>query len=44
MSEIEEILLELKLMKERDNKTGMDNLDAVLNFCRDINDEEVSDE
>ena len=39
MSEIEEILVELKLMKEIDNKTGRNNLDGVLNFCKDINNE-----
>ena len=34
------ILEELELIKANDIKSGMTNLDGVLNFCRDINAEE----
>ena len=44
MSELEEILLELKLIEERDKKTGMSNMDEVLNYLRDINNEEGFEE
>ena len=37
---IDEILVELKLIARRDQRLGMSNLNGVLNYCRDINNEE----
>ena len=34
------ILEELELIKANDIKSGRTNLNGVLNFCRDINEEE----